>query len=198
MIKIVDAALTSGVTEKRTIEYTFTGKVIVSGPLVKKVMTKSSRLSVKASKAPATKDGFICGSRTSRNACHSVAPRSLAASSSSLLKLANRARTTIATKGKQKVIWAIVIAERFSGQAKSVGQSSLAKKIKNATPKQISGTIIGNDIVPSTSPLNGKRKRQSMTAAKAPITKLMMVAKNAMVSELTIASTRLSLFSAFS
>ena len=197
-MRIVDAAFTSGVTEKRTIEYTFTGKVIVSGPLVKKVMTKSSRLSVNAKSAPATSAGRMCGSRTSRNACHSVAPRSFAASSSSLLKLAKRARTTMATNGKQNVICAIVIAERLSGHGKSVGQSTFAKKIRNATPKQISGTIIGKDMVPSTSPLNGNRNRQSATAASAPITRLTIVASAAMVSELTNASTRLSLFSAFS
>ena len=92
----------------------------------------------------------------------------------------------------------MVIADRLSGQGKSVGQSILAKKIRNATPRQISGTIIGSDIVPSTTPLNGKRNRHSITAASAPITKLTIVARNAIVSELTIASTRLSLFSAFS
>ena len=171
---------------------------MVSGPLVKKVITKSSRLSVNASSAPATRLGFICGNRTSRNTCHSVAPRSRAASSSSLLNPASRDRTTSATNGKQKVICAIVIADKLSGHTIPLGHSTLAKKIRKATPRQISGTMIGNAIVPSTVPLNGKRKRQSMTAASAPRIRLKIVAKNAMVSELTSASTSELLSSAFS
>ena len=57
---------------------------------------------------------------------------------------------------------------------------------------------IGSAIAPSVAVLPGKRKRQSITAASAPRTTLTMVLRNAMVSELTSASTRLSLFSAFS
>src|SRR5690606_24780392 len=81
----VDAALATGVTEKRTIEYTLTGKVTVSGPEVKKVMTKSSSDRVNASSAPATTPGRMYGRITLRNVCHSLAPRSRDASSSSRL-----------------------------------------------------------------------------------------------------------------
>ena len=158
------------------------------GPLVKKVMTKSSRLIVKASSAPAISPGFIWGSRTSRNACHSVAPKSLAASSSSRLKLASRARTTIVTKGKQKVIWAMVIALRLSGQGRVVGHLIQVKKTSIATPMQISGTTMGSAIVPSSAGLNGKRNRHNSTAASDPKIKLKMVASSAIVSELPSAS----------
>src|SRR3546814_6757966 len=59
----------------------------------------------------------MCGISTSRNICHSLAPRSFAASSCSRLKLASRDRTTIVTKGKQKVMCAMVIAPRLNGRS---------------------------------------------------------------------------------
>ena len=52
----------------------------MSGPAVKKVMTKSSRLSVKASSAPATSDGAMCGRITSAMVRFSVTPEVNAAS----------------------------------------------------------------------------------------------------------------------
>ncbi len=72
------------------------------------------------------------------------------------------------------------------------------KNIRKATPRQISGTMIGSEIVPSTAPLSGKRNRHSITAAKVPMTRLASVASAAMVSELTSASTSASLAIAFS
>ena len=73
-MRTVDAALTSGVTENRTIEYTLTGKVRTSGPVVKNVMTKSSSESVKDRSAPAMRAGFICGRIISFIMRHSPAP----------------------------------------------------------------------------------------------------------------------------
>ena len=52
-ISTVEAALTSGVTENRIMENILTGKVMLFGPAVKKVITKSSSDSVKAINAPA-------------------------------------------------------------------------------------------------------------------------------------------------
>src|SRR3546814_18078242 len=95
---------------------------------MKKVITKSSRLSVKASSAPATSAGRMCGKSTSLNACQSLAPRSLAASSSSWLKLARRDRTTHVTNGKQKVLWALVIANRLSGHERRSEERSEGKE----------------------------------------------------------------------
>ena len=51
-----------------------------------------------------------------RKVCHSPAPRSLEASSSARSKPAMRARTTIATNGKQNATWPITIGPRLSGQ----------------------------------------------------------------------------------
>ena len=51
-----------------------TGKVTVSGPEVKKVITKSSSDRVKASSAPAIRPGFMKGTSTFVKVCHSIAP----------------------------------------------------------------------------------------------------------------------------
>src|SRR5688572_26225955 len=197
-MRIVEAALTSGVTEKRSIEYTFTGNVTVSGPAVKKVMTKSSSDKVKARSAPAIRPGCMCGTSTSQNVRHSLAPRSLAASSSSRLNEERRARTTVATNGNAKEVWAMIMAPRLSGQGSPIGQGTTrAKNTSMATPMQISGTTIGSAIEPSTTVLPGKRKRHSITAASAPRTTEKIVQKKAMVSELTKAWISDSLLSAF-
>src|SRR3546814_20508949 len=90
-------------------------------------MTKSSRLSVKDSSAHATSAGLICGISTSRNICHSLAPRSLAASSCSRVKLAIRDRTTIVTKGKQKGMCAMVIVPRLDGRIGRVKRQGSVK-----------------------------------------------------------------------
>ena len=161
-------------------------------------MTKSSSERVNASSAPATSPGRMCGTRTSLNTCHSDAPRSRAASSSSRLKLASRARTTTATKGKLNEMWAMVIAPRLSGHGRPAGQPIRAKKASIATPMQISGMTMGSAIAPSCAPLNGKRNRHSATAARAPSTVLSTVLTKAMVSELVNASISPSLFHAFS
>ncbi len=150
-INMVDAALTSGVTEKRSIEYTLTGNVMVSGPEVKNVITKSSSDKVKASSPPAISAGLICGNSTSRKACQSLAPRSRAASSCSLLKLVSRAPTTSATNGKQNETWAMMIEPRLNGQMRSFGQGmTCVKNSSMDTPMQISGTTSGSVNAPST------------------------------------------------
>ncbi len=89
------------------------------------------------------------GISTSRKVCHSLAPRSLAASSSSRLKPASRARTTTATKGKLNEICAMVIWDRLSGQGMPEGQPMRAKNASMATPMQISGMTMGSAEAPS-------------------------------------------------
>ena len=144
---------------------------------------------VKLSKAPEISAGRIWGKSTSRIACISLAPKSRAASSISRLKVARRARTTTVTKGKQKVMWAMMIAPRSSGQGRSRGQGkTLPKNTSMATPMQISGTTIGSVITPSNSPLPGKRNRQRVIPAIVPKTTETSVATKAMVSELVKAS----------
>ena len=94
----LDRALTSGVTPIRIMEKTRTGRVVDPGPETKKVMTKSSMDSVKARRAPPRIPGMIKGKVIRRKVCHSLAPRSLAASSKVMSKSARRALTTTATK----------------------------------------------------------------------------------------------------
>ena len=79
----------------------------------------------------------------------------------------------------------MMITPRLSGQARSVGQGSTAEKnTRKATPRQISGTTIGNASNPSTPALPGKRKRHNNSATNVPSTRLISVEINAMVSEL--------------
>ncbi len=165
------------------------GKVIVSGPEVKKVMTKSSRLSVKASSAPATSPGTRCGTMISRKIAHSPAPRSRAASASAPSKLASRARTTSATKLNEKVAWAMMITPRLAGHGNSAGHGTMAvKNTRKATPRQISGTTIGRPSAASSADLPAKRNRHSSSAAAVPRTRLISVEAAAITSELPNAS----------
>ena len=65
--------------------------------MVKNESTKSSNEKAKVSNPAATTDGHSAGTSTIRTACQRVAPRSIAASSTSSVIAAIRARTTIVT-----------------------------------------------------------------------------------------------------
>ena len=65
--------------------------------MVKNESTKSSKEKAKTSSPAASTDGHSAGTSTSRTDCQRVAPRSIAASSTSWLIDAIRARTTIVT-----------------------------------------------------------------------------------------------------
>ena len=86
-----------------------------------------------------------------------------------------RARTTIATNGKLKATWPMMIGPRLSGQGSWVGQPVRMKNAISATPMQISGITIGSAMAPSSAGLPGKRKRHSASASSAPITVLIAV-----------------------
>ena len=60
----------------------YTGSVVVSGPVTKKLITMSSSDMAKASSTPESTAGSISGSVTVKNAFRGDAPRSRAASSS--------------------------------------------------------------------------------------------------------------------
>ena len=60
----------------------YTGSVVVSGPVTKKLITMSSSDMAKASSTPESTAGRISGSVTVKNALCGDAPRSRAASSS--------------------------------------------------------------------------------------------------------------------
>ena len=91
----------------------------------------------------------------------------------------------------------MMIGESFSGQPQDVGQPTCVKKAIMATPMQISGITMGSAIAPSYPALKGKRKRQRRTATMAPRTVAKIVLKKAMVMEFPKASSRSSLFRAF-
>ena len=80
-IMIVDKALISGLTPKRTDEKIFIGKVVAEGPAAKEAMTRSSSDSVKANSQPEMTAGAMIGNVTDRKASIGVQPRSSAASS---------------------------------------------------------------------------------------------------------------------
>ena len=96
-IMMVESALISGLTPSRTELQIFIGRVVAEGPAVKLAMTRSSRLSVKASSQPEITAGAMIGRVTSRNACIGEQPRSSAASSSDWSKLTSREETTTET-----------------------------------------------------------------------------------------------------
>ena len=56
---------------------------------------------------------------------------------------------TIAAKGNEKAIWAMVIADRLKGQIMPEGQPIRAKNTIIATPMQISGITMGSAMPPS-------------------------------------------------
>ena len=115
------------------------GSVGTPAPAVKNVITKSSIDSVNAISAPAMMPGLISGSVTSRNVCQGVAPRSRAASKIDSSMPARRARTMIATKPMQNVVWATITVASDRLSAPNVEM----KKISSATPSRISGIAIG-------------------------------------------------------
>src|SRR5574337_1481529 len=80
------------------------GSVVEPGPLVKKVIMKSSSDRVNASSAPDRTPGKMSGSVMRQKVTNSFAPKSIAASSTALSKPCNRARTTSATKGMLKAM----------------------------------------------------------------------------------------------
>ena len=125
------------------------------------------------------------GTMTSQKIRHSPAPRSLAASSNSRLNEASRPRMTMATKLNEKEMWEMMMAPRFRGQIRSVGQGRISvKNTSMATPMQISGTTIGRLSAPSSAGLAGNRNLQSSSAVKAPSATLTRVETRAMVREL--------------
>merc|ERR1711991_286604 len=96
-IMIVDKALISGETPRRTAEKILIGRVVEDGPEAKLAITRSSSDKVNASNQPEITAGAMIGRVTSRNACQAVQPRSSAASSSDLSKLTRREDTTTET-----------------------------------------------------------------------------------------------------
>ena len=115
------------------------GSVFTPTPAVKKVMTKSSMDSVKDIRKPAITAGRMSGRVTSRKLCQGVAPRSRAASKMLSSMPASRARTTMATKPMQNVMWAIITVS----SPRDSWPNTEMKKISSDTPSRISGIATG-------------------------------------------------------
>ena len=81
-----------------------TGSGEVPAPEMNTDVTKSSNDSTKTSSAEAAIAGYSAGSVTSRRAPSSVAPRSMAASSTSRLSRERRARTITVTYEMENVM----------------------------------------------------------------------------------------------
>ena len=93
----VPIALIVGESPKRIADQMRTGSGCRSSPVVKNESTKSSKENAKVSSPAASTAGHSAGISTSRTDCQRVAPRSIAASSTSSLIATIRARTTIVT-----------------------------------------------------------------------------------------------------
>ncbi len=78
-------------------EKTTIGKVLLPGPEVKLEITRSSHDSVKASSQPDRIAGKIIGSVMTKNTFTGLAPRSMAASSRAVSKVARRELTMTVT-----------------------------------------------------------------------------------------------------
>src|ERR1700722_11821527 len=84
----VASTLISGLTPRRTFENTTMGNVLLPGPDVKLEITRSSHDRVKASSHPDRMAGKMMGSVMTKNIFKGRAPKSIAASSSAVSKLA--------------------------------------------------------------------------------------------------------------
>src|SRR5580658_7570721 len=94
---MVASTLISGLTPRRTLENTTMGKVLLPGPEVKLEITRSSHDSVNASSHPDRIAGNTIGRVITKNTLSGLAPRSIAASSSAVSKVARRDWTMTVT-----------------------------------------------------------------------------------------------------
>src|ERR1700688_4718162 len=94
---MVASTLISGLTPSRTLENTTIGSVLLPGPEVKLDITRSSHDNVKASSHPDRIAGQMIGRVITKKPFTGRAPKSMAASSSAVSKLASRDCTTTVT-----------------------------------------------------------------------------------------------------
>src|SRR5450432_2761754 len=94
---IVASTLISGLTPRRTLENTTMGRVLLPGPEVKLEITRSSQDKVKANSHPDSTAGKMIGKVITKNTFSGLAPKSMAASSSAVSKVAIRELTMTVT-----------------------------------------------------------------------------------------------------
>src|SRR5690606_29242448 len=124
-IMMVDSALISGLTPRRTEEKIFIGSVVDEGPAAKEAITRSSSDRVKARSQPEMTAGAMIGRVTERKASKGVHPRSSAASSSDLSKVTSREETTTETKHIVKVVCASTIVVTPRSRPMAMKRSSM-------------------------------------------------------------------------
>src|ERR1700678_3060767 len=94
---MVASTLISGLTPRRTLENTTIGSVLLPGPEVKLEITRASHDRVNASSHPDRMAGNMIGSVMTKNTLSGRAPKSMAASSSAVSKVARRDCTITVT-----------------------------------------------------------------------------------------------------
>src|SRR5580692_7162840 len=94
---MVASTLISGLTPRRTLENTTMGSVLLPGPDVKLEITRSSQDRVKASSHPDRMAGKMIGRVMTKNTFKGRAPKSIAASSKAVSKVARRELTITVT-----------------------------------------------------------------------------------------------------
>ena len=113
---------------------------VTSDPELKYVTTKSSIETAKQSRSAARIAGAISGSVTFLNVTHSLAPRSIAASSRCRSKPTRRARTETTAKLMQNVMCAIRIVQKPNTKFR------FRKSVRSDAPMTISGVDSGRKI----------------------------------------------------
>jgi uncharacterized protein YpmS len=110
---------------------------VTVAPALKLVITKSSTDSENASRAAARIPGAISGSVTFVNVVHSLAPRSIAASSRWRSKPCRRAFTVTTTKEMLNITCAMKIVQ------KPVATPRLRNSVSSDAPSTTSAVVIG-------------------------------------------------------
>jgi hypothetical protein len=159
----VPIALIVGVTPKRIADQIRTGSGCGDSPVVKNDSTKSSNESANTSSPAARIAGHSAGSVIRRNVSSRVAPRSIAASSTSCPRAASRARTTTVTYEIENVMWPRMIVVSDSWRPTWVNTSSAE------TPATISGVTSGTSIRMFSPPLQRVRERTRPYASSVPM-----------------------------
>ncbi len=110
---------------------------VTSDPALKYVTTKSSMEMAKQRRSDARTAGAMSGSVTLRNVVHSLAPRSMAASSRWRSKPIRRAFTVTTAKLMQNMMWAIRIVQKPKTTFR------LRNSVSSDAPRTISGVASG-------------------------------------------------------
>ncbi len=147
------------------------------------MITKSSITVAKTTTRLAITDGQSIGKSTKRNACHLVAPRSLAASSNDAPIETSRALTMTTTLASENV----TLPNNWATNPSGTAVNKRVKVRSNAAPTTISGVISGVDVKPWTKFALRPRMRCEPIAKAMPSGVTTSIVANANTSEFEIA-----------